>query len=944
MVPINAAASASPGSGPQPGDVSVSRGGIAGFLQQGSRLPPPGNRTMLITRPPESRHGAWLLGAIAAVITSLGGTASAASPEQAFSDASQPLVRAFLTANCLECHAAKEPEAGVRLDDLPFEITTVQTAEHWQKVLDVLNSGEMPPERKPRPHEQAKTEVLAALSRALVVARRTLGDQGRVSLVRRLNRREYRHTLRDLLGIDLDAAGVDTSSLPDDTGTAAFDTIGSGLFMSSDQLEQYLAIGRAAIEAAASDWPQPGAPKPERKTERREAELQARKQIEGLYNGYFLGGYTKAKEWEASGGKPPKDFGFPDEHEAKFRILQHERHGPYLERFLQMPHADTGAYLMYASNNHHDTESIAIPAFAPPGDYVLRVRVGAAAESPPLRRFLEFGLQTGKNDEQSDFRALDVFQVTGTIDQPQVIEIPVRISGHGPRTWHVREKRYNDDKADSFRHALAKAANGVGLDHALWIDWVEWEGPLPRTSPSPIRAHVFDGLAAKGQELDLAKTILRRFGKFAFRGATPSADFLEQLVAVYKAKRDAGAPPIEAIREPMAVILASPGFLYLADPLAQQAAGTHPEEPADNPASRRLSPRELATRLSYFLWSAPPDDELLALVASGELTKPDILAKQVDRLLAHEKSRDFAAGFAHQWLGLDRLEFFRFDYELFPDFDEATREVSKHEVYETFHTLVSGNLDARKLLASDFVVVNGLMAAYYGLDDGGGPVIGDDFRIVKLPTDSPRGGLLGMAAILAMGSNGERTSPVERGAWVLRKLMHDPPPPAPANVPQLTRLESQQITTRERLRMHQEQAQCAQCHRVIDPIGYGLENFDAAGRWRAEEHFYGRGWVVKDQLAGKVVRKSWPIEPAGALHNGPAFHDFFELRQLIATRHGDAFARGLIENLFAYALGRPVSFADAETLDTLATSAKADQYHLRTIIHRIVSSEEFQTK
>jgi len=523
-----------------------------------------------------------------------------------------------------------------------------------------------------------------------------------------------------------------------------------------------------------------------------------------------------------------------------------------------------------------------------------------------------------------------------------VIEFPVRVSAHGPRTWHVREKRYNDGHADHFRNRLAVSANGIGLDHALWIDWVEWDGPVSRSRPSPVREHVFDGLAAKGQEADLAKTMLRRFGKLAFRGATPSVEFLDRLLAVYRAKRAGGAEPIEAIREPMAVILASPGFLYLADPLAETAdRGTVAN---GTTASRRLSPRELATRLSYFLWSAPPDDELLALVASGELAEPAVLAKQVDRMLTDPKSHDFAAGFAHQWLGLDRLEFFRFDHELFPDFDEATREAAKREVYETFHTLVSGNLDARNLLASDFVVVNGLLAAYYGLDHGGSPVIGDDFRVVKLPAESPRGGLLGMAAILAMGSNGERTSPVERGAWVLRKLMHDPPPPAPANVPQLTRLESREITTRERLRMHQEEPQCAQCHRVIDPIGYGLENFDAAGRWRTEEHFYGRGWVVKHKLAGKVVKKSWPIEPAGAFYGGPAFRDYFELRQLIATRHGDAFARGLSENLFAYALGRPVSFADADTLDALARKAKANRFRLRDILQAIVATDEFQTK
>ena len=888
------------------------------------------------------RLRAILLTGMVAWTGDLGAQAAGTAP---FDSAERHVIDPFLAAHCLECHGAKEPAAGVRLDDLPFEIDTVEAAERWQKMLDVLNSGEMPPEEKPRPDDAAKAEVLAVLSRAMVTARAVIGDAGRVSLVRRLNRREYRHTLRDLLGIDIDAAGVDTSGLPDDTGTAAFDTIGSGLFMSSDQFEQYLAIGRAAIEAAASDWPRPGDPKPHRQSGRREVELDARKKIAGLLNGYFLTGYRKAKEWEASGGKPATEFGFPDEHEARFRIRQYENHGPYLERFLKLPHSDTGAYLMYPTNNYHDTELIAVPPDAPPGDYVLRVRIGATPEAPPLRRFLEWGVQPAKgDDEQSDFRSLGMFHVTGTIESPQTIEIPVRVTAKSPRAWRVREKRFNDGKADGFRNTLAKAANGIGLDHALWIDWVEWEGPVERSSPAPIRKQVFDGLAKKAPEEVLVQTILRRFGVLAFRGAAPSRDFLDRLVAVYQAKRRAGAPPIEAIREPMAVMLASPGFLYLADPTAERGDAAADEPSAASMESRRLSSRELATRLSYFLWSAPPDEKLLALAATGKLSRPDMLAAQVDRLLADERSHDFAAGFVHQWLGLDRLDFFRFDHELFPDFDEATRVAAKHEVYETFHMLVSGNVDARNLLQSDFVVVNGLMAAYYGLDDGGSPVIGDEFRIVKLPPDSPRGGLLGMAALLAMGSNGERTSPVERGAWVLRKLNNDPPPPAPPNIPQLTWLEGQQITTRERLRMHQEQAQCAQCHRVIDPIGFGLENFDATGRWRTEEHFYGRGWVVEGKLAGKVVRKSWPIDPSGAFYGGPSFGDFFELRREIATRHGDAFVRGLIENLYAYALGRPVSFADSETVDGLLAAAKRDDYRLRDILHTIVATTDFQTK
>jgi len=844
--------------------------------------------------------------------------------------------QAFFAAHCTKCHSEKTQEGGVRLDDLPFAIATVETAERWQKVLGVLNAGEMPPAEEPPPNPETKLELLADLSQALAAARRAIGDQGQVTLVRRLNRREYRHTLRDLLGVE-----VDTSSLPADTGTGSFDTIGSGLFMSSDQFEQYLAIGRTAIAAAASDWPKPGDTRPERKTERREVETAARKQIEGLLNGYFLTGFRKAKEWEAAGADPDKakDFGFPDKHEARFRIQQYENHGPYLEHFLAAPHSDTGAWLMYASNNHHDTEAITIPPAAPPGNYLLRLRVAAAAEVPPSRKFLEMGNKGTKDGEQSDFETIASFHVTGSIDQPQLLEIPVRVTASGPRTWYFREKRYNDGHADSFQNSLEKTKNGIGRDLAIWTDWVEWDGPVPSATPSMIHEQVFGSLPKKGPEEQVVRTILRRFGTLAFRGATPANDFLDRLVTVYETRRKAGDEPLVAIREPMAVMLAAPGFLYLADPLAAQSDS----ERDDEQNTRRLSSRELATRLAYFLWAAPPDAKLLALAASGELRKPAVLAAEVDRMIADEKSHDFAAGFTHQWLSLDRLDFFRFDHELYPDFDESTREAAKREVYETFHTLLADNRDARQLLKSDVVVVNGLLATYYGLDDAGTPVTGDAFRVVKLGPKSPRGGLLGMAAILAMGSNGERTSPVERGAWVLRKLINNPPPPAPPNVPQLARLESKPVTTRERLRMHQEQPQCAQCHRSIDPIGMGLENFDAAGRWRTEEKFYGRGWVVKDKVAGKVVNKSWPIEPAGAFHNGPSFRDFSELRDEIATAHGDAFVRGLIENLFAYAIGRPVSFADADAIEAMAQAAARDG-GLRSIVQRLVASKEFQTK
>jgi hypothetical protein len=232
-------------------------------------------------------------------------------------------------------------------------------------------------------------------------------------------------------------------------------------------------------------------------------------------------------------------------------------------------------------------------------------------------------------------------------------------------------------------------------------------------------------------------------------------------------------------------------------------------------------------------------------------------------------------------------------------------------------------------LKSDFVVVNGLLASYYGIEG----VTGDDFRKVPLPADSPRGGLLGMAAILAMGSNGAESSPVERGAWVLRKLLHDPPPPAPPNVPQISRLESQLLTSKERLLAHQEQPQCASCHRKIDPIGFGLENFNASGKWRTTASYEKRG----------VGKKEWTIDPSGAFHKGPAFSDYFALRELISSREAD-FARGFTENLIEYALGRPYGFSDDELANEIVAAAGRDGFNIRRFLHALVASDPFARK
>ena len=655
--------------------------------------------------------------------------------------------------------------------------------------------------------------------------------------------------------------------------------------------------------------------------QRREVEQHANAKVGGTYNGYFKGGHDKAKAFLETGN--PQE-GIVDEQEAKFRIGAFEEHGPSYRRYLDDPLTKNGSFLTISNENKE--EFIALPPehpsgwretkhvveSLPVGDYKLRFRIGAVEGTPSERHFVDLGAVP----EKGQFNHLATFQITGSTDNPQTIEVPVQLSNNGPRKFALREKR--DPKRDQQRYKAAVKETGLGPVPALWIDWVEWEGPFKTGSD---QSALVESLARNDADLEdslRAQKIIEHFARRAFRNVSPESDFVNRLVAIHESRRKAGDSFDVAIRTPLSVILASPGFLYL-------------HEPGDEVERRQLSDRELAVRLSYFLWSGPPDAELLQLAEEKKLHHPETLRQQVDRLIADPRSDEFVSGFVHQWLDMERLDFFQFDVKLHRDFDESTRAATREEVYQSFAHVLRNSKDGRigKLLKSDYVFVNGLLATYYGIEG----VTGDEFRKIGLPADSPRGGLLGMAAIHAMGSDGVVSSPVERGAWVLRHLLNDPPPPAPPNVPQISRLNDQVLTTRERLIAHQEEAQCASCHRKIDPIGFGLENFNAAGKWRTTDHAGGKG----------KKGKTWTIDASGAFHKGPAFSDYNELRDLIAKREED-FARGFAEHLIEYALGRPFGFTDEDLAREIVSSAKSKEFIVSKFIQALVQSKPFRTK
>jgi hypothetical protein len=327
------------------------------------------------------------------------------------------------------------------------------------------------------------------------------------------------------------------------------------------------------------------------------------------------------------------------------------------------------------------------------------------------------------------------------------------------------------------------------------------------------------------------------------------------------------------------------------------------------------------------LWSSPPDATLIRLAKANKLKQN--LSQQIERMLRDPKARNFVDGLAHQWLDMKRLDFFQFGLKNYREFDQSARLASREEVYQTILHLLRSKSEGQlyKLLKSDFVVINAMLANIYGIKG----VKGDDFRRVPLAEGSPRGGLMGMVAINAMGSDGVESSPVERGAWALRHLLNDPPPPAPANVPMLTRIEGN-MTKREKLMAHQEEPQCASCHRKIDPIGFGLENFDAIGRWRKI-----------DPHVRSAKNKQGIIDASGAFYKGSSFANFMELRDQLNNKK-DYFARGFAEALIEYSLGRPYAFTDEEIVDKLLDYVKKKDYQMSAFVQAIVHSKQFQSK
>ena len=860
-------------------------------------------------------------------------SSASAAPPPATIATFDKTVRPYLAQHCFSCHGETDRKAGLRLDDLGYDFLEGKTADVWKEVIDRINLGEMPPEDKPRPDVRQSFAVVEWVGHELKRAEREARMAGGRILTRRLNRSEYANTIRDLLHLDANFVRLIEEELPGDGKAEGFDRIGAALLFDETQLNAYIDQAAIIAEKAIVDESQPP------------VSNRVHLEFESRY-------------------KPPR----PTEEVIQYQKDTAIPNGPAvdLKRDGGVEFYNTVGYgkneQFAGFGSLYSYQVVKDDSVPKDGYYRIRFRTGAfrGSRGEPIRIRAVYmrDLPSEKTIE---------LEVTGTLDHPEVVEAVVFLEaptdGAKPRfslAWnglpdvviqHPELSKVNGrrlratgnvqkligagapqadiDAAKAEVEASIAAARAFSqqpgavariynpkykLDEVprIFVDWFEFEGPIEAEWPP--RSHV--SLFPEGLKSDDAtiRAALAKLLPRAYRRPVSEAEVEKILAVVRRGKTEFGMTPVEAVRYGLQTVLSSPDFLLLFEP--------------SGGASRPLNDYELASRLSYFLWSSMPDDELFNLAAAGKLRDTAELQRQVKRMLADPKAREFAENYAGQWLHVR-------DYpsvmpaQDYKDYDAALAAAGQEEPVAFFEEVLRNDLSITNFLDSDFAMVNERLAKFYGIDG----VKGDEFRRVALEPEHRRGGALTMAGLLTYLADGTRTLPVRRGAWILEEIFNDPPPPPPPNAGEIQpNASGVNLTVRERLERHRNEATCASCHAKIDPLGLALENYDAIGAWRDVQN--GEGFRAN---------KAPPIDASGELPGGRTFTGPAEFKQALLAEK-DRFARAFAEQMLTYALGRPVGYVDNTTLDRLTSTLAANEYRLQSLITAIVSSEPFLTK
>lgn len=773
------------------------------------------------------------------------------------------LVKPFFAEHCNSCHGEKKQKGDLRVDNLTFDFNSPKSLMHWEEIMNRINSGDMPPEDETRPKPEEISRVADWIVGQLREAEvARQSSAGERVALRKLSREEYANTVKDLLGVTFDAKGP--SGLPEDPDWKGFERISSVLTLSPAHVEKYLSAAEAILDEALSLRPEP--------------------KREVIRWGAF------DMRWK----------NFSEEYKARGIADQ--------VRIEIVP-------------NNYTTDSWNIEVKTT-GDYLLKLKLsGLRPEGGRAPRLKVYMSSIDKTLIEQDIDAAE--------DKPITVEArvhliagkyPVRIINSVPGPNPEARRSRHTGTPNAFTNVRSRVPWQLKLTDddfkpiqpTLIVDSVEWDGPLVDSWPTRAHQQIFFGGAAAPQDAAYARDIVARFAERAWRRPVQPGE-VDKLLRPFTKAQELGEAFEPAVKNSLMAVLCSKNFIYLEEGNVTANAAT-------------LNDWELASRLSYFLWSTMPDQTLLDLAKSNQLHERDTLHAQVQRMLRDPRAARFAESFPRQWLQLRKVGMFPPDKVLYPEYDENLEQSMVAETVGFFQEVLKSNGSLREFLDSDWTMINERLATHYGIEG----IRGDRLQRVSLKPEAHRGGLLTQAAVLSLTSDGTRHRPVHRGVWVLESIIGKPPPPPPANVPALSTPapDAKKTTVREKLEQHRADPNCTACHNKIDPLGIAFDNYDAIGRWRLVE-------TIKE---GKGDNP--PLDPSGKLADGRAFTGSADLKHLLLD-DTDKFAAAFAEKLATYALRRGMTFSDRDELHRIAAQAEKDGYPLASLIENLVTSPLF---
>ena len=807
-------------------------------------------------------------------------------------------VRPFLAEHCVSCHGAEKQKGDLNLEESDGNILDLTQAGIWHEIVGALNAGEMPPEKKPRPPAEDLIKVVEWISGELAKAEQLAKAKGPGLSLRRLTNQEYRNTVRDLVGHPFDPS----LRFLEDTQQHGFDNLVDNLGLSTMHLQQYLHAAERIVEKMLDV---PAQPPPRQHWLIEPIHEAPGAPLISPGNGTWHDGLRGKNMAKVKPGKiqlPKKPLVWVDPGPPGITGL--------VRGNIEIPNG----FHPYRMVDLSSGERVIYDGFAD-------IRAFGSQTGKTVTNLNRFGFRWFAHDEGKYRVTLHVnaYKEKGPPPGLEVMRYPgaETLGGYEIVNGEARKIEF-DLYVDDVEYMLRTSGNrfwGLLLyfEDGMHLERIEIEGPLNETWPP-----AYDFVRSGGGSQDKVAAALRDFATRAWRRPLEAGE-LEDLLALYKQQHARTDSHRDALRVPLVSILSSPHFLCRV------------ERRTDKKGQQQLNAHELANRLSYFLWRSMPDAPLRAAADDGSLLQDAVLADQVERMLAAPAISAFCETFPARWLGVEKVMTVDIDPRMFPDIHWGLRNDMLEETRRVFAEVFRTRSSCLELIDSDWTVLNSRLARHYGLPEPKG----DGMRRVSLPKDSERGGILAQGSILTITSNGTRTLPITRGAFVLENILASPTPSPPPNVTPLEEVEQPRpnATTRELLELHREDPTCINCHKKIDPIGFSLEQYDAVGRWRSHEHT-----LVDDKPVA-----THPVDTLGQLPGGKPFKGLSGLKKIL-LEDADKFRRCLVQKMLVYALDREVNFTDDKLTDQLVREMASTDDSMHTLIHALVRSETFRSK